>query len=320
MALPLIAAGAQMVGGLFQGFGARKAQRAAAAKQRAIDARMRELENNRQEIINPFENAANMLSNPFANLQVATQAAEMKAEQADLSLASSLDTLRATGASAGGATALAQAALKSKRGIAASIEQQEAQNAKLRAQGQQQLQGQLFQAEAKGKQFMFGATERREMQQLNRLSSLSSSASQQAAAYGGQAMAGFGQAIGGLGSFAMAGGFGGGNNNIPVSEDSYSSSYNSLTPAQQQAINDVNNQISGIGFPSDKRLKKNIKLISKSNSGLNVYSFEYINKNFGEGVYQGVMSDEIPTNAIIKHKDGFDRVDYSKLDVEFKLI
>jgi len=32
------------------------------------------------------------------------------------------------------------------------------------------------------------------------------------------------------------------------------------------------------------------------------------------------MSDEVPTNAIIKHKDGFDRVDYSKLDVEFKLI
>jgi len=140
MALPLIAAGAQIVGGLFQGFGARKAKRAAAAKQRAIDARMRELENNRQEIINPFENAANMLSNPFANLQVATQAAEMKAEQADLSLASSLDTLRATGASAGGATALAQAALQSKKGVAASIEMQEAQNEKLRASGEERLQ------------------------------------------------------------------------------------------------------------------------------------------------------------------------------------
>ena len=115
---------------------------------------------------------------------------------------------------------------KSKRGIAASIEQQEAQNAKLRAQGQQQLQGQLFQAEAKGKQFMFGATERREMQQLNRLSSLSSSASQQAAAYGGQAMAGFGQAIGGLGSFAMAGGFGTGNNTSTPSNNPFSNYQN----------------------------------------------------------------------------------------------
>ena len=47
--------------------------------------------------------------------------------------------LRATGASAGGATALAQAALASKKGISASIESQEATNSKLRAQGEQTL-------------------------------------------------------------------------------------------------------------------------------------------------------------------------------------
>ena len=35
----------------------------------------------------------------------------MQAEEADIALANTLDTLRATGASAGGATALAQAAL-----------------------------------------------------------------------------------------------------------------------------------------------------------------------------------------------------------------
>jgi len=50
-----------------------------------------------------------------------------------------LDTLRATGASAGGATALAQAALQSKQGVASSIEKQEAQNEKLKAQGAQQM-------------------------------------------------------------------------------------------------------------------------------------------------------------------------------------
>lgn len=69
-----------------------------------------------------------------------------------------------------------------------------------------------------------------------------------------------------------------------------------------------------------RRLKKNIKLIGSSPSGLKIYAFEYINKIFGEGVWQGVMSDEIPQNAVIKHSDGFDRVDYSKLDVEFKQI
>ena len=70
---------------------------------------------------------------------------------------------------------------------------------------------------------------------------------------------------------------------------------------------------------SDRRFKKNIKLIGKSPNGINIYAFEYINKLFGEGVYQGVMSDEVPTNAVINNGN-FDIVDYSKLDVEFKQI
>ena len=148
-----------------------------------------------------------MLTNPFANLTVATQAAEMQAQQTDLSLASTLDTLRATGAGAGGATALAQAALSAKQGVAASIAQQEAQNERLRAQGQMRLEQQLADAEVRGRQFVFGAQEAREMQQLNRLSSLAGAASQQAAAAQSQQMAGLGQAIGGIGSFAAAGGF-----------------------------------------------------------------------------------------------------------------
>ena len=36
--------------------------------------------------------------------------------------------------------------------------------------------------------------------------------------------------------------------------------------------------------------------------------------------YQGVMSDEIPQSAVKKDIDGFDLVDYSQLDVEFKQI
>jgi len=172
---------------------------AAAKKQanRARDTRQqheRELkaaEEGRQEIIDPskdIKSMAGMISNPYANLQVATKAAEMQAEEADLSLASSLDTLRATGASAGGATALAQAALRSKQGISATIETQEAENSRLRAQGQTQMQGMLMQegarvqgARARGQEFMFGARESREQQQLNRLSALSSNAQAQEA-------------------------------------------------------------------------------------------------------------------------------------------
>ena len=71
---------------------------------------------------------------------------------------------------------------------------------------------------------------------------------------------------------------------------------------------------------SDKRLKKNIEKIGVSKSGLNIYSFEYKNSDFGNGVYQGVMSDETPNHAVVKEEDIYDMVDYSKIDVEFKLI
>ena len=68
---------------------------------------------------------------------------------------------------------------------------------------------------------------------------------------------------------------------------------------------------------SDRKLKKDIKLIGVSPSGLNIYSFRYKDIKFGKGLFQGVMSDEVPSNAVIKHADGYDLVDYSKIDVKF---
>ncbi len=123
--------------------------------------RIETLEKNRQDVINPYAS----LTNPYANMSVATKAADMQAEQADIALANTLDTLRATGASAGGATALAQAALKSKQGIAASIEKQEVQNERLKAQGQMQVD----MAKARGAGLAFQAQERRDEIQLDRL-------------------------------------------------------------------------------------------------------------------------------------------------------
>lgn len=70
---------------------------------------------------------------------------------------------------------------------------------------------------------------------------------------------------------------------------------------------------------SERRLKKNIKLIGKSNSGINIYLFEYINKSLGEGVYQGTMVDEVPEYAIVDMGE-YKGIDYSKIDVEFKKI
>mgnify|MGYP001442513538 FL=1 len=182
---------ASLAGGIF---GSRKARRAAKRARREaakLERKLTELEKNRQEIINPYEGVqdlSSMLSNPFANLSVATQAAEIQMEQSDIALANTLDTIRATGASAGGATALAQAALQAKKGVAASIEGQEVANEKQRAAGEATLQRQqmseqqrLQQADVAGRQFVFGMTEQREQQQLDRVSNQISALRGQAA-------------------------------------------------------------------------------------------------------------------------------------------
>ena len=120
------------------------------------------LESNRQPVINPYAN----VSNPYANLGVATKAAEFQAEQIDVSLANTLDVVRQTGA--GGATALAQAALKSKQGISADIQKQEAANQKLRAQGELETQ----KLRASGEKWKWEEQEKRELQKLDRTQAL----------------------------------------------------------------------------------------------------------------------------------------------------
>jgi len=71
---------------------------------------------------------------------------------------------------------------------------------------------------------------------------------------------------------------------------------------------------------SDIRLKKNISKIGQSPSGLNIYNFEYIDSKYGSGLFQGVMSNEIPQEAVVQMDNGYDAVDYNMLDVEFKQI
>lgn len=307
MAVVASIAGAAVIGSTIAGASAAgKAERRARGDKNRLMDELEDLENSRQTIINPYEDVsslenmivdnAGMLSNPYKNIGVATKAAEFQAEEADIALANTLDLLASTGASAGGATALAQAALQSKRGIAASLESQEAKNQELIARGEENLQTKqmseaqrvqnaqmseaqrMQQAEVLGKEFVYGEKERREMQQLNRKQAqITGSAQAEVAAQQSKAQT-IGAGIGAIGNMAGA-------------------------------------------AMSDRRLKKNIKLIGKSKSDLNIYAFEYIDKIFGKGKWQGVMSDEVPNNAIIKNFIGiFDGVDYSKIDVEFKQI
>jgi hypothetical protein len=229
-AVAIASAGIGVLGSVATGIMAQNAadgqRRASAAERARLDAEIRAFENSRQAIINPYANfkdisglatdLSSMISNPYANLGVATQAAKFEAEQIDLSLANTLDTLRETGSSAGGATALAMAALKSKQGISANIEQQEAQNEKLRAQGEQQLQQlkmaeaqriqtikmseaqRMQQAEASGKQFVFQSQEERDRAKLNRLAGLSDFAAQQEAQAQSDSMSAMTGMIGGI--------------------------------------------------------------------------------------------------------------------------
>jgi len=176
MAIGAIIGGvASVAGGLFGSSAAKKRERAARRERKRLQNKLNTLEANRQEIVNPYQDLSSMISNPFANLSVATGAAEMKIEEADISLANALDTMRATGASAGGATALAQAALQSKKGVAASIEMQERQNEDKRATGEKQKQDALI-AESKrvqeGEAYEFNLRENRQMAELDRTAAM----------------------------------------------------------------------------------------------------------------------------------------------------
>ena len=233
MGVAIGGAALNIVGGIFGAGKAKKAERAAKRERAQLQRKLNYLENNRQAIINPAEGVSNLsglaqdlsgqLTNPMANLSVATQAAEMEIEQADISLANTLDTIRATGAGAGGATALAQAALQSKKGVSASIEQQEAQNERLRAQGEQQLQqqrmaeqqrvqglqisegGRVQGMEMQGRQFQFQTQENREDAKLDRVSTQLAGAQAREAQASADRTGAISGAIGGLTSVVGAG-------------------------------------------------------------------------------------------------------------------
>jgi len=203
--------GSTLIGGLFGG-GQKKAARRAANEKRKLQNKLDNFK--RQDIINPYadvQDLSSMITNPYENIGVATQAAEMQAEEADISLANTLDTLAATGAGAGGATALAQAALRSKKDVSSSIERQEANNQQLAAQGEAQMQQQkmaeaqrMQQADVMGKEFVYGQQEQRDLADMNRLQAQITGKAQEEANLLEQASATQSAVTGALGNVASA--------------------------------------------------------------------------------------------------------------------
>jgi len=227
-----ISAGVTIIGGAVAANQADKAAGRARRDKTKAEAEVESIKASRQSITNPYESTRDLsslagdlssnLSNPFASLGVATGAAEIQIEQADIALANTLDTLRASGASAGGATALAQAALQSKKGVAASIEGQEVANEKLRAQGEQGLQAQKMseqqriqgiaisegqrvqQTDAAGKAFTFEKQESRTNMDLNAAAGKAQQAAQREADANAAKSSAISGAFSGLGSIGGA--------------------------------------------------------------------------------------------------------------------
>lgn len=71
---------------------------------------------------------------------------------------------------------------------------------------------------------------------------------------------------------------------------------------------------------ADRRLLINISTVGTSESGINIYNFEYKDCIYGCGLFQGVIADEITAAAVSTNENGYSQVDYGAIDVEFKQI
>ena len=257
--------------------------------QRQVAAQRQAYEN--IEITNPYAG----MENVYEDLTVNQQQADFQAQQGSQQRANIMQGLRgAAGASgiAGLAQSLASQGQLQTQQISASIGQQEAMNQKLRAQGASQVQ----QMEREGEAMVQEAETARASTLL------------------------------GMDYGALAGAQAGEQQASSNLQAAIGMEANRIQANQQMWV-DAGTGILDIASsfvvpkpPSDRRLKKNINKISQSPSGLNIYSFEYKDPKHGKGLFQGVMSDEIPQNAVVKMDNGYDSVNYSMLDVEFKQI
>ena len=299
-----------------------------------------------------MENLYEGMENRFEDMTVDMRAADFQTQQGQQQRANIMQGLRgAAGTSgvAGLAQSLANQGQLQSQQIAAGISQQERQNQMLAAQegaridqlqrgagmslqqmqatGAQQLQAQQAAGSMQQQQMqMTGAMQQQQMQMAGAAQQqqmiLEGEAATQAAQFGQQAT------LLGMDYGALAGA-------NAAQQQAMANQMSAMgTQAEMYGSQAANNPFSQIlevggtvaaayfsgGFVSDKKLKKNINLIGESPSGLNIYSFEYIDSKYGKGLFQGVMSDEIPQEAVVQMDNGYDAVNYSILDVEFKQI
>ena len=250
------------------------------------------------EFQNPYGDMKNYyegMENVFEDMTVSTQAAEFQQEQFQQQQANLLSGLAgAAGGSgiAGLAQSLANAGAVQARQSSVDIMQQERQNTMMR----NQMAGQLQQMERRGASAADMAqrggdamVQSAEMQRQSTMLGIE---------YGGMA---------------------GANAGLQSAYGNQMSAFGASAQMVGAQMGMVGNIVGSALGASDRKLKKNINKIGESPSGLNVYSFEFKDSKYGKGLFQGVMSDEIPQEAVTKI-NGYDHVYYSMLDVEFKQI
>jgi len=254
---------------------------------------------------NPYAGLQNYyegMENVFEDLTVDTQAAEFQMERGEQQRANIMEAFRASAGGsgiAGLAQSLANQGILQASQVSASIAQQERQNQIMMAKGASQIQTMERQGLSAADMAMRGGEAMVQQAEMSRQSTLL-----------GVEMSGMAGANAGVQS-------------AYANQMSAKALDAQMLGAQMGMWGNIISGVAqgaGTGYASDRRLKKNINLIGKSPKGLNIYSFEYINKDYGSGVYQGVMSDEMPRGAVSIDFDGYDMVDYSMIDVDFKQI
>ena len=288
------------------------------------------------------QNFASQMENTAEDLTVNTQQADMMAQQQQQGLSNTLGSLK--GAAGGsGIAALAQslagAQNQNLQAASASIGQQESAN-----KAQAASQGQAIQQAIAGESSMNQSREIDQASQNQMMAAQMGSANQQfgatmgnqnamMAAQMGQSNQQFGATMGNQNQqFGATMDFEGQMARAQGAQSMQDRQYSQNTQlfdiagqrksaADAQVAAQKQSFMSGLGkIVSDRTLKKNISLIGKSPSGINIYSFEYKNPKHGNDIYQGVMADEISSKFTVRHPDGYNMVDYSYLDVEFKAI
>ena len=237
------------------------------------------------EFKNPYAN----MQNVFEDMTVDMRAADFQRQQGEQQRANILQALRGAAGTSGIASLAQSMAMQGQlqsQQIAANIAQQERQNAIMSAK----MAGQIDMTMRGGEAMVQSA-------EMGRQSTLLG------IAYGG--MAGANAGVQAAYANQMAG---------------FGMRANMLSSQVGAAAQITGAAIGAVGTAaSDRRLKKNINKIGESPNGINIYTFEFKNPKHGEGLFQGVMSDEVP-QEFVSTNNGYDTVDYSKLDVEFKQI